>query len=93
MKNYDIYEKLGYILDIEIEYPKNLINFHSVLPFVPERIKIKECHKLVCNLHDENEYVHYIKPPWIPRFFAPHSPVFGQNTSEYRTKFSCIFWE
>ena len=45
IKNYD----KGYILEVDVKYPKNLYNLHSDLPFLPERMKIKECKKLVCN--------------------------------------------
>ena len=41
----------------DAEYPKRLQNLHNDLPFLPERIKIKKCNKLVCNLYDENNYV------------------------------------
>ena len=53
MKNYDENRKKGYILDITVDYPKNLHDLHSDLPFLPERIKINKCTKLVCNLYDK----------------------------------------
>ena len=31
---------------------------HSDLPFLPERMKINKCSKLVCNLYDKNNNVH-----------------------------------
>ena len=31
-------------------------DIHSDLPFFPERMKIKKCNKLVCNLYDKNNY-------------------------------------
>ena len=34
---------------------------HSDLPFLPERMKINKCNELVCNLHDKNNYVVYIR--------------------------------
>ena len=42
---------------VDIEYPKNLHDLHSDLPFLLERMKIKKCSKLVCNLIDKNNYV------------------------------------
>ena len=30
---------------------------HSDLPFLPKRMKINKCSKLVCNLYDKNNYV------------------------------------
>ena len=45
----------------DVEYPKNLHDWHSDLPFLPERIKINKCNKLVCNLYDKNNDVVHIK--------------------------------
>ena len=43
----------GYILEVDVKYPKNLHGLHSDLPFLPERMKIDKCNKLVCNLYDK----------------------------------------
>ena len=51
IKNYDEDTDKGYILEVDVEYPKNLHDLHSDLPFLPERIKIDKCNKLVCNLY------------------------------------------
>ena len=40
IKNYDENSNKGYILDVDVEYPKNLFNLHSDLPFLSERKKI-----------------------------------------------------
>ena len=34
---------------------------HSDLPFLPERMKIDKCKKLVCNLYDKKSYVLHIR--------------------------------
>ena len=60
-KNYDEDSNKRYILEIDIEYPKDLHNLHSVLPFVSERMKIKKYNKLVCNIHDKENYVVHIR--------------------------------
>ena len=39
----------GYILEVDVEYPKDLFN-HS---FLPERKKIEKYNKIVCNIHDK----------------------------------------
>ena len=57
IKNYDEDSDKGYILEVDIEYPKNLNYLHSDLPFLLERMKINKCSKLVCNLYDKNNYV------------------------------------
>ena len=46
---------------VDVEYPKNLHDLHSDLPFLPERMKINKCSKLVCNLYDKNNYVVHIR--------------------------------
>ena len=40
IKNYNEDNDKGYILKVDIEYPKNLRSLHSDLPFLAERIKI-----------------------------------------------------
>ena len=57
IKSYDENSVKGYILEVNIEYPKNLHDLHNDLQFLPERIKIKKCNKLVCNLYDKNNAV------------------------------------
>ena len=52
IKNYDEDSDKGYILEVDVEYPKNLHGLHSDLSFLPERMKIDKCKKLVCNLYD-----------------------------------------
>ena len=53
IKNYDEDSNIGYILEADAEYPKRLQNLHNDLPFLRERMKIKKCHKLVCNWYDK----------------------------------------
>ena len=60
-KSYDKDSDKGYILEVDVEYPKNFNDLHSDLPFLPERMKIDKCSKLVCNLYDKKDYVVHIK--------------------------------
>ena len=50
IKNYDEDSEKGYILEVDIKYPRKLHDLHSDLPFLPKRMKIDKCKKLVCNL-------------------------------------------
>ena len=53
IQNYDRDSYKGYILDVDVEYPKNLYDLQNDLPFLPDRMKIDKCNKLVCNLYDK----------------------------------------
>ena len=55
IKKYDEYSNKGYILEVDVKYPKNLHGLHEDLPFLPERTKIGKCKKLVCNLLDKKK--------------------------------------
>ena len=59
IKNYG--EEVGYILEVDAEYLKNLHDLHSDLPFLLERMKIDKCKKLVFNLYDKKDYIVHIR--------------------------------
>ena len=59
--NYDENSNEGYFLEVDVKYPKKLFNLHSDLPFLPEKKKIKKCNKLVCNIHNKENYVVHIR--------------------------------
>ena len=61
IKNNNEDSNKGYILEVDVEYPKHLLNLHSHLPFLAERMKIKKWKKLLCNLYDKKEYVVHIR--------------------------------
>ena len=50
--------KKGYALKVYTDYLKNLYDLHSDLPFLPERMKIIKCNKLVVILFEENYVLH-----------------------------------
>ena len=50
IKNYDEDSDKGYILEVDVKYPKNLHGLHEDLPFLPERMKIGKGKKFACNL-------------------------------------------
>ena len=60
IKNYNESDKKGYILEVDVKYPKKLHDFHSDLPFLSERMEINKCKKIVCNLYDNKKYVVHI---------------------------------
>ena len=61
IKDYDENSNKGYFFEVDVKYPKNVFNLHSDLPFLPERNKTKECNKLICNVHDKENYVVHIR--------------------------------
>ena len=61
IKNYDENNDKGYILEVDVKYPRKLHDLHSDLPFLSKRIKIDKCKKLVCNLRNKKKYVVHIK--------------------------------
>ena len=40
IKNYNENDNKGYILEVDVKYPKRLHELHSDLPFLPERMEI-----------------------------------------------------
>ena len=50
IKNYNENDIKGYILEVDVKYPKRLHELHSDLPFLSERMEVNKCKKLVCNL-------------------------------------------
>ena len=60
IKNYNENNNKGYILEVDVRYPKRLHELHSDLPFLSERMKSDKCNKLVCNLFNKKKYVAHI---------------------------------
>ena len=53
----------GYLLEIDVKYPKELHDSHNDLPFMCERMKINGVEKLIPNLYDKKRYVIHIRAP------------------------------
>ena len=56
IKNYDENSDTGYLLVVDVTYPKDLHENHKYLPFLPDKIKIDNVTKLSCNFNDKNYY-------------------------------------
>ena len=61
IKNYDENTNKGYILEVDVKYLRKLHDLHSNLPFLPKRMKIDKCKKLVCNSRNKKKYIVHIK--------------------------------
>ena len=51
----------GYILEVDVSYPKELHNPHNDLPFMCERMEINGVEKLVPSLRDRKSYIIHIR--------------------------------
>ena len=71
IKNYNENNDKGYILEVDVKYPKRLHELHSDLPFLSERMEVNKCKKLVCNLFNKKKICSTHKcvktsiKPWI----------------------------
>ena len=61
IKTYNENSDVGYFLEVDIEYPKQLWSSHKDLPFLPERKKLEKVEKLVCSIEDKEKYVIHIR--------------------------------
>ena len=55
IKSYNENDNKGYILEVDVKYLKRLHELHSDLTFLPERMKIDKCNKLVCILFNKKK--------------------------------------
>ena len=51
----------GYLLEVDVSYPKELHSPHNDLPFMCERMEINGVEKLVPKLRDKKNYVIHIQ--------------------------------
>ena len=51
----------GYLLEVDISYPKKLHNLHNDLPFMCTKMKINEVEKLIPNLYYKRKYIVHIR--------------------------------
>ena len=56
IKNYNENSDTGYLLVVDVTYPKDLYEKHKYLPFLPEKIKINKSTKLSRNFNYKNDY-------------------------------------
>ena len=61
IKNYNENSDKGYILEVDIEYPKKLLNPQGYLPFLPKTRKIRGVEKLICSIEGKEKYPVHIR--------------------------------
>ena len=57
IKEYNEISDKGYVIEADVDYPQELHDLHSDMPFLPERMVINKTKKLVCNLHNKKNYL------------------------------------
>ena len=55
----ETWENQSCILEVDLEYPKNLHDFHSDYPLAPERVEVNKIDKLIPNLPNKEKYILY----------------------------------
>ena len=60
IKEYNEISDKEYVIEADVDYPQELHDLHSDMPFLPERMVINKKKKLVCNLHNKKNYVAHI---------------------------------
>ena len=60
VKSYNKNGGKGYILKVDVHYPRELQDLHRYFPFLPEKIVVNNTKKLICNLQDKKDYVVHI---------------------------------
>ena len=61
IKNYNENCNTGYFLEVDIDYPKKLFDFHKELTFLLESKKVNKVEKLICSAEDKEKYVMHIR--------------------------------
>ena len=60
IKEFNEINDKGYFIEADVDYPQELHDLHSDMPFLSERIVINKTNNLVCNLHNKKNYVAHI---------------------------------
>ena len=53
-------EDKGYLLEVDVSYPRKLQDSHNNLPFMCEQMEINCVEKLVPNLHNNNIFLNIV---------------------------------
>ena len=61
IKNYNEDNDVGYFLEVDREYPKQLWSSHRDLSLFPQGRKLEKVEKLVCSIEDKEKYVVQIR--------------------------------
>ena len=51
----------GYLLEVDVKYPKELHDLHNDIPFICSKMKVNGVEKLIPNLYDKKKYIIHIR--------------------------------
>ena len=54
-------DKYGYLLEVDVGYPKKLHDLHNDIPFMCSKVKVGGVEKLIPNLYDKEKYIIHIR--------------------------------
>ena len=54
-------KKYGYLLEVDVSYPKKLHDLHNDIPFMCNKMKVNGVEKLIPNLYDKRKYIVHIR--------------------------------
>ena len=54
-------DKYGYLLEVDVGYPKELHDLHNDIPFMCSKMKVGGVEKLIPNLYDKEKYIIHIR--------------------------------
>ena len=58
IRDYDENSYIGYFLEVDVKYPKELFNFHKGLLLLRERKKAEKFEKLICSIEDKENMLY-----------------------------------
>ena len=51
----------GYLLEVDVSYPKKLHDLHNDIPFMCNKMKVNGVEKLIPNLYNKRKYIIHIR--------------------------------
>ena len=54
-------KKYGYLLEVDVKYPRELHDLHNDIPFMCDKMKVGGVEKLIPNLYDKKKYIIHIR--------------------------------
>ena len=61
IKSYDENGNIGYLLEVDVDYPKELFNLHKDLPLLNESKKVNKVENFICGIENKEKYVIHIR--------------------------------